>query len=82
MAHVDGQVSPHDDIETINTELILADLQTIDKALPRLDKEAKLQKDKRPVLEAVEAARPYWTRAPPCSRRRRWTANRCASCTC
>ncbi len=57
VAHVDGRVSPHDDIDTINTELILADLQTIDKVLPRLTKEAKLQKDKRPVLEAVEAAR-------------------------
>jgi ribosome-binding ATPase len=57
VAHVDGRVSPHDDIETINTELILADLQTIDKVLPRLTKEAKLQKDKQPVLAAVEAAR-------------------------
>ncbi len=36
-----------DDIETINTELILADLQTIEKALPRLEKEAKLRKDRR-----------------------------------
>ena len=38
--HVDGKVSPKDDIETINTELILADLQTIENALPRLQKEA------------------------------------------
>jgi hypothetical protein len=34
VVHVDGKVSPADDIETINTELILADLQTIEKALP------------------------------------------------
>jgi GTP-binding protein YchF len=33
--HVEGKISPADDIETINTELILADLQTIEKALPR-----------------------------------------------
>jgi hypothetical protein len=40
VVHVDGKISPADDIETINTELILADIQTIDKALPRLEKEA------------------------------------------
>jgi ribosome-binding ATPase len=54
--HVDGKVSPADDIETINTELILADLQTIEKALPRLQKEAKLKKDRAPVVAAAEAA--------------------------
>ena len=54
--HVDGKVSPADDIETINTELILADLQTVEKALPRLQKEAKLKKDKAPVVAAAEAA--------------------------
>jgi hypothetical protein len=43
VVHVEGNVAPKDDIETINTELILADLQTIEKALPRLEKEAKLR---------------------------------------
>jgi len=57
VVHVDGHVSPKDDIETINTELILADLQTIERALPRLQKEVKLQKDKLPLLAAVEAAK-------------------------
>jgi GTP-binding protein YchF len=56
VVHVEGAVSPKDDIETINTELILADLQTVDKALPRLEKEARIQKDRAPVLEAVRAA--------------------------
>lgn len=58
VTHVDGDVSPGRDIETINTELILADLQTIEKALPRLEKEAKLKKDKdaSAVVEAVRAA--------------------------
>jgi GTP-binding protein YchF len=56
VVHVDGKVSPRDDIETINTELILADLQTIEKALARLQKEARLQKDKAAVVAAVEAA--------------------------
>ena len=54
--HVDGKISPADDIETINTELILADLLTIDKALPRLQKEAKLKKDRLPAVAAAEAA--------------------------
>jgi GTP-binding protein YchF len=56
VVHVDGKVSPSDDIETINTELILADLQTIEKALPRLQKEARLDKGKLAVIAAVEAA--------------------------
>jgi GTP-binding protein YchF len=57
VAHVEGQVSPKDDIETVNTELILADLQTADRALPRLEKEARLAKDRVPILAAVRAAR-------------------------
>src|SRR5439155_2491585 len=39
VVHVDGKVDPREDIETINTELILADLQTIERALPRLQKD-------------------------------------------
>ncbi len=82
VVHVDGAVSPKDDIETINTELILADLQTIEKALPRLQKEARLHKDKAPVLAAAEEAEqallgPGRRSSPPAS-----TASRCASCTC
>jgi GTP-binding protein YchF len=57
VVHVDGNVSPQDDIETINTELILADLQTIDKVLPRLQKEARLMKGKNEQVAAVEAAK-------------------------
>jgi GTP-binding protein YchF len=58
VTHVDGDVSPARDIETINTELILADLQTIEKALPRLEKEARTKKDKDglAVVGAVQAA--------------------------
>jgi hypothetical protein len=43
--------------ETINTELILADLQTVDKALPRLQKESRIKKDRLPVYAAAEQAR-------------------------
>ena len=56
VVHVDGKVDPASDIETINTELILADLQTIEKALPRLEKEARLAKDKIAVVAAVTEA--------------------------
>jgi GTP-binding protein YchF len=56
VVHVDGKVSPKDDIETINTELILADLQTIEKVLPRLQKESRIKKDVAPKVAAVEAA--------------------------
>lgn len=57
VTHVDGRISPVDDIETINTELILADIQTIDKALPRLEKEARMNKDKQAAVEAIQTAR-------------------------
>ncbi|MEU7183866.1 redox-regulated ATPase YchF [Streptomyces celluloflavus] len=57
VVHVDGKVSPKDDIETINTELILADLQTIEKVLPRLVKESRIQKDKAVQVKAVEAVK-------------------------
>jgi len=57
VAHVEGDVSPERDIETINTELILADLQTLEKALPRLSKEAKTHKDPRRLRAAQAAAR-------------------------
>jgi GTP-binding protein YchF len=54
--HVEGRVDPKDDIEIINTELILADLQTVEKALPRLEKEARLNKDRAEILEVTKKA--------------------------
>jgi ribosome-binding ATPase len=45
VSHVDGDVSPSRDIDTVATELILADLQTLDKAVPRLAKESRFAKD-------------------------------------
>ena len=45
VSHVDGEVSPERDVETIATELMLADLQTLERAAPRLAKEAKFAKD-------------------------------------
>jgi hypothetical protein len=57
VVHVDGKVDPAEDIDTINTELILADLQTVENAIPRLQKEARLKKDRAPILAAAEEAR-------------------------
>ncbi|CAG7572295.1 hypothetical protein FB554_0428 [Barrientosiimonas humi] len=54
--HVDGKIEPASDLETINTELILADLQTLEKAVPRLDKEVKGKKTDKSVLDAALAA--------------------------
>ena len=58
VAHVDGDISPERDIETVVTELILADLQTLEKALPRLAKETKFAKDaeRARVAQTAEAA--------------------------
>ena len=57
VVHVDGKVSPKDDIEVIETELILADLQTLEKAVARLEKEARIKKDSKPLLDNALAAR-------------------------
>ncbi len=53
VVHVDGKISPSSDVETINTELILADIATVEKALPRLEKEAKRDKAAVAKLEAA-----------------------------
>jgi GTP-binding protein YchF len=55
--HVDGAVNPAADMETINTELILADLQTLEKAIVRYEKEVKGKKLEPSVLAAAEEAR-------------------------
>lgn len=66
ITHVSGKVSPLDDIETINLELILADLETVDKRFDKVEKMAK-QKDKEAqaefevlskLKEAFEAEKP------------------------
>ena len=56
VVHVDGKVDPKSDIEIIETELILADMQTLERAVPRLEKEARTHKDRRPVHDAAVAA--------------------------
>ncbi|MGV9414456.1 redox-regulated ATPase YchF [Nocardia sp. NPDC003693] len=56
VVHVDGKVDPLADIEVIETELILADMQTLEKAVVRLDKEARIKKDRKPVADAAKQA--------------------------
>lgn len=55
--HVANRIHPRDDIEIINTELMLADIQTIDKVLPRLQKEAKANPLARPQIGLLELIR-------------------------
>jgi GTP-binding protein YchF len=49
-------LDPASDIEVVNMELALADLQTIEKALPRLEKESRIQKEKAATIEVVKQA--------------------------
>ena len=56
VTHVDGDVEPSRDIGTINTELILADLQTLEKAIPRLEKDAKRNAKDKNAQELLAAA--------------------------
>ncbi len=65
--HVDGGVNPASDMETINTELILADLQTVEKAIPRLEKEIKGKKQDPAVLAAAIEARDVLNAGTPLS---------------
>ena len=54
--HVSGAIEPADDIEVVQTELMLADLQTLEKAVPRMERELKGKKIDAAVLDAARAA--------------------------
>lgn len=54
--HVSGKVDAESDVETIKTELILADIATIEKAMPRIEKEAKRDKEKVKKLDVMKRA--------------------------
>jgi len=56
VVHVEGAVNPKNDLETINAELMLADLQTLEKAVPRIEKEVKTKRAEPAALEAAKAA--------------------------
>lgn len=57
VVHVEGAVNPRNDMETINAELQLADLETLEKAITRYEKEVKGRKLDPSVFEAAVAAR-------------------------
>ncbi len=67
VVHVDGKVDAASDIETINTELILADLETIDKARARYEKEAKGKKLEPIVIEVADEAKAWLDSGKPLS---------------
>jgi ribosome-binding ATPase len=67
VTHVDGKIDPAEDIATINTELVLADLQTIDARLPRLERDARMKPERRAELAAVQAARAVLDEGRPIS---------------
>lgn len=56
VVHVDSELNPQKDIEVINTELVLADLQTVEKRLPKLEKESKANPKLRPEVETLQRA--------------------------
>lgn len=57
IVHVHERVHPEQDIEIINTELMLADLQTVEKSLPRIAKEAKSTPALKPLVTLLESVR-------------------------
>jgi GTP-binding protein YchF len=56
VVHVDNEVSPQKDIEVINTELVLADLQTVERRLPKFEKEARANPKLKPILDTLQRA--------------------------
>ncbi|WP_368499327.1 redox-regulated ATPase YchF [Herbiconiux sp. A18JL235] len=67
VVHVDGKVDAASDMETINTELILADLQTLEKAEARYEKEVRGKKLEPIVLSTAQEARAYLDTGKPLS---------------
>lgn len=56
ITHVNNRISPKEDIEVINTELVLSDLQIVNNHLPRLEKEAKINHKLKANLENLQRA--------------------------
>ena len=67
VVHVDGRVDAASDMETINTELILADLQTLEKSIARYEKEVKAKKLEPAVLDAALSAQKVLNEGTPLS---------------
>src|SRR5665213_1147681 len=67
VVHVDGKVDAASDMETINTELILADLQTLEKAEARYEKELRAKKITQATMDTVKAASAWLNDGKPLS---------------
>lgn len=53
VVHVDQQHNPQKDIDVINTELVLADLQTVEKRLPKIEKESRANPKLKPYYDTL-----------------------------
>ena len=67
VVHVEGRVDPAADIETVNTELVLADLQTVENRLAKLSREARMRPQLGAQLAATERARDVLGHGTPAS---------------
>ncbi|GAA3740274.1 redox-regulated ATPase YchF [Leifsonia bigeumensis] len=67
VVHVDGRVDAASDLETIHTELVLADLQTLERAIERYEKEVKTKRTEPVVLETAKAAAEWLNTGRPLS---------------
>jgi GTP-binding protein YchF len=67
VVHVDGKVDAASDLETIHTELVLADLQTLEKVIERYEKEVKMKRTEPIVLETAKAAAQWLNSGKPLS---------------
>jgi len=65
VVHVDEAHDPRKDIDVINTELVLADLQTVEKRLPRIEKEARADAKFKPVVEVYQQVYKYLNEGNP-----------------
>lgn len=68
VVHVDNNIDPLHDIEIINTELVLADLQTVEKRLPKTEKEAKANPKLKPVVASLERVKQLLNGGTPLSK--------------
>ena len=68
VVHVAGEIDPRGDLDTITTELALADLQTLERAIPRYDKEVRGKRLDPEVLESALAAQAALEDGTPLSR--------------
>ncbi|HTB48935.1 MAG TPA: redox-regulated ATPase YchF [Verrucomicrobiae bacterium] len=65
VTHVDEAHDPQKDIDVINTELVLADLQTVSKRLPKFEKEARANPKLKPILDTYQQVNTFLNNGEP-----------------